>query len=90
MAMETEQAKRLVDEHYKKVAQRWQERVTDRPFMQQLRAGKLPQKVVKIFFRNWGSYSIEINTMEAASYHKHIAFSQASGSHGPDGGEAGR
>ena len=42
--------------------------------MQQLRAGKLPQKVVKIFFRNWGSYSIEINTLEAASYYKHIAF----------------
>ena len=74
MAIDTEQAKRLVDEHYKKVAQRWQERVTDRPFMQQLRAGKLPQKAVKIFFRNWGSYSIEINTLEAASYHKHSAF----------------
>ncbi|MGB7946266.1 MAG: iron-containing redox enzyme family protein, partial [Candidatus Binatia bacterium] len=49
-------------------------RVTDGPFMQQLRAGKLPEKALKIFFKNWGSYTIEINTLEAASYHKHIAF----------------
>jgi pyrroloquinoline quinone (PQQ) biosynthesis protein C len=72
--MDSQQAKGLVDEHYKKVAQRWQERVTDRPFMQQLRAGTLPKKALKTFFKNWGSYTIEINTLEAASYHKHIAF----------------
>ncbi|MGH7929781.1 MAG: hypothetical protein ACREQV_18520 [Candidatus Binatia bacterium] len=69
-----QQAKGLVDEHYKKVAKRWQERVTDGAFMQQLRSGKLPEKALKIFFRNWGSYTIEINTLEAASYHKHISF----------------
>ena len=74
MSMDSQQAKGLVDEHYKKVAQRWQERVTDRPFMQQLRAGTLPEKALKTFFKNWGSYTIEINTLEAASYHKHIAF----------------
>jgi pyrroloquinoline quinone (PQQ) biosynthesis protein C len=42
--------------------------------MQQLRAGTLPKKALKTFFKNWGSYTIEINTLEAASYHKHIAF----------------
>jgi pyrroloquinoline quinone (PQQ) biosynthesis protein C len=67
-------AKALVDEHYEKVAARWQERVTAGPFMQQLRAGKLPHRALKIFFKNWGSYTIEINTLEAASYHKHISF----------------
>jgi pyrroloquinoline quinone (PQQ) biosynthesis protein C len=74
MSMDTALAKGLVDEHYKKVAKRWQERVTDGPFMQQLRSGNLPEKALKIFFKNWGSYTIEINTLEAASYHKHIAF----------------
>jgi len=74
MSMDTVSAKNLVDEHYKKVAKRWQERVTDGPFMQQLRTGNLPEKALKIFFKNWGSYTIEINTLEAASYHKHIAF----------------
>ena len=68
------QAGKQVEEHYQKVAKRWQQRVTDAPFMQQLKAGTLPEKALKIFFRNWGSYTIEINTLEAASYHKHISF----------------
>ena len=72
--MNDQDAKTRVDEHYKKVAKRWQERVTDGPFMKQLRSGKLPEKALKLFFRNWGSYTIEINTLEAASYHKHISF----------------
>lgn len=74
MSMDSQHAKGLVDEHYRKVAQRWKERVIDRPFMQQLRAGTLSEKALKTFFKNWGSYTIEINTLEAASYHKHIAF----------------
>ncbi len=32
-----------VKEHYRKVAARWRARVTDSPFMQQLRAGTLPR-----------------------------------------------
>jgi pyrroloquinoline quinone (PQQ) biosynthesis protein C len=73
-SINSQQAKELVDEHYKKVAARWQERVTDGPFMKQLRSGKLSGKALKLFFQNWGSYTIEINTLEAASYHKHISF----------------
>jgi pyrroloquinoline quinone (PQQ) biosynthesis protein C len=72
--MISSEAKAQVDEHYKKVAQRWKERITDAPFMQQLRAGTLPREALKLFFKNWGAYTIEINTLEAASYHKHIAF----------------
>ena len=72
--MSSREAKAYVDEHYRKVAKRWQERVTDAPFMQQLRSGKLSREALRVFFRNWGAYTIEINTLEAASYHKHIAF----------------
>ena len=72
--MNDKQAKALVDEHYKKVDARWQERVTNGPFMEQLKSGKLSDRALKIFFQNWGSYTIEINTLEAASYHKHISF----------------
>ena len=72
--MSSIEAKTYVDEFYKKIAARWKERVTDAPFMQQLRAGNLPAKTLRLFFKNWGSYTIEINTVEAASYHKHIAF----------------
>ncbi len=67
-------AKVYVDDLYRKVAQRWDERVTRSEFMQQLAAGKLPMTAFRIFFKNWAAYTIEINTLEAASYHKHIHF----------------
>ena len=73
--MNTKDAGEFVNEHYRKVAARWRARVTDSPFMQQLRAGTLPREALTTFFKNWGSYTIEINTVEAASYHKHISFS---------------
>ena len=72
--MNSTEAKAQVDEHYRKVAKRWKERITDAPFMQQLRAGQLSRAALRLFFQNWGAYTIEINTLEAASYHKHIAF----------------
>jgi pyrroloquinoline quinone (PQQ) biosynthesis protein C len=68
------EAKTFVDEHYKKVAARWKERVTNSAFMEKLRAGTLPRAALRLFFKNWGAYTIEINTVEAASYHKHIHF----------------
>lgn len=72
--MKTSEAKAYVDEHYRKVAQRWRERVTESPFMIQLIEGRLSRAALQTFFRNWASYTIDINTLEAASYHKHIAF----------------
>jgi hypothetical protein len=29
---------------------------------------------LRLFFKNWAAYTIEINSLEAASYHKHIHF----------------
>ncbi|NIO07164.1 MAG: hypothetical protein GTO40_03885 [Deltaproteobacteria bacterium] len=72
--MSQQEAKAFVDRLYEKVAARWKERVTDAPFMQQLRTGKLSNKALRMFFANWGSFTIEINSLEAASYHKHISF----------------
>jgi len=73
-AMNSAEAKAYVDDFYKKVAGRWKEKVTDSPFMEKLRTGTLAKEALRLFFKNWGSYTIEINTLEAASYHKHIAF----------------
>ncbi len=72
--MKSAEAKATVDDIYNRVAQRWQERVTSSPFMQQLRVGALPKAVFQMFYKNWGSYTIEINTLEAVTYHKHISF----------------
>lgn len=68
------EARAIVDELYRKVRERWEVRVNRTPFMQQLMAGKLPMKVLQTFFRNWGAYTIEINTLAACTYHKHLTF----------------
>jgi pyrroloquinoline quinone (PQQ) biosynthesis protein C len=68
------EAKAYVDEIYRKVAQRWRERVTASRFMTALAAGRLPKEAFRIFYKNWGAYTIEINTLEATTYHKHIHF----------------
>src|SRR5437867_7743219 len=67
-------ANAYVDELYWKVAKRWEERVTNSQFMKELTAGRLPKKTFRLFFKNWAAYTIEINTLEAASYHKYIHF----------------
>jgi pyrroloquinoline quinone (PQQ) biosynthesis protein C len=72
--MSEQEAKAYVDKLYAAVKQRWKERVADGSFMRALAAGTLSENALRLFFKNWGSYTIEINTVEAASYHKHIAF----------------
>lgn len=67
-------AKAVVDEIYRKVAERWEQKVNRTPFMMRLVGGKLPLDVLRRFFRNWGAYTIEINTVAACSYHKHLSF----------------
>jgi pyrroloquinoline quinone (PQQ) biosynthesis protein C len=72
--LSTQEAKARVDAIYQKVAQRWQERVAPSEFMQRFREGTLPLEVLRIFFKNWGAYTIEINTLMACGYHKHLTF----------------
>src|SRR5437016_11391477 len=74
LKMSAEEAKDYVDDLYRKVAKRWKERVTRSQFMRELVSGRLPKSTFLIFFKNWAAYTIEINTLEAASYHKHIHF----------------
>lgn len=69
-----DEAKAIVDELYAKVRVRWEEKVNQKPFMTQLTAGKLPWEVLQAFFRNWGAYTIEINTLTACTYHRNITF----------------
>jgi pyrroloquinoline quinone (PQQ) biosynthesis protein C len=72
--MSRDDAKLYVDEIYQQVANRWRQRVSSSQFMKGLVTGKLSKEAFRIFFKNWGAYTIEINTLEAASYHKHIHF----------------
>jgi pyrroloquinoline quinone (PQQ) biosynthesis protein C len=72
--MSGDEAKAYVDGIYRQVANRWQQRVSNSQFMRALVTGKLSKEAFRIFFKNWGAYTIEINTLEAASYHRHIHF----------------
>ena len=72
--MSPNEAKAHVDGINQKVIQRWDERVTKAQFMTQFAEGKLPLSAIKLFFKNWGNFTVEINTLIAASYHKHIGF----------------
>ena len=72
--MSPAEAQSFVDGLNKKVIQRWDERVTKGQFMSQFVEGELPLSAIKLFFKNWGSFTVEINTLIAASYHKHIGF----------------
>ena len=72
--MSPEEATAYVDGINQKVIQRWDERITKAQFMTQFTEGKLPLSAIKLFFKNWGNFTVEINTLIAASYHKHIGF----------------
>jgi len=72
--MSPDDAKVYIGNVNKKVVQRWKERVTDGPFMRPFLEGKLPMPAIKLFFKNWGNFTVEINTLVSVSYHKHIGF----------------
>lgn len=72
--MNPDDAKAFVAALNGKVIQRWEERVTKGPFMSRFIEGQLPRPAIKLFFKNWGNFTVEINTLIAASYHKHIGF----------------
>jgi len=72
--MSPTEAKAFVDGLNNKIIQRWDERVTKGQFMGRFVEGKLPLSAIRLFFKNWGNFTVEINTLIAASYHKHIGF----------------
>ena len=50
--MTSDDAKTYIAAVNQKVVQRWQERVTNGPFMSPFLEGKLPLSAIKLFFKN--------------------------------------
>ena len=73
-ALGEQEAREYVEGLYKKAAQRWEERVNQGEFMQRFVEGTLPREVMQLFFKNWGAYTIEINTIVACAYQKFLHF----------------
>ena len=69
-----EEARDYVNELYGKVYELSKKKIHDSPFMNELRAGKLPMPVIRQFYKNWGRYSLEVNGLNAVSYYLHLPF----------------
>ncbi len=72
--MSPAEAKAFVDGLNGQVLRRWEEWVTQGAFIKELIQGKLSMAAMRLFFRNWGAFTVEINTLIAASYQKHLGF----------------
>ena len=77
-----------VNEHYRKVAARWRARVTDAPFMQQLRAGTLPAGEAPNFLQKLGLVH-DRDQYRGGGFvpQAYFFFSQTSRPHGAHGGK---
>jgi pyrroloquinoline quinone (PQQ) biosynthesis protein C len=72
--MRPEEAKAYVDYLYMRMYEHAKEKIHDGVFMTQLRDGTLPMPVIRQFFKNWGRFSLEVNALNALSYHTHLSF----------------
>ena len=72
--MAPEEAKAYVDHLYTHMYEHWKTKIPESPFMTQLSEGKLPMPVIRQFFKNWGHFSMDVNALNALSYHTHLPF----------------
>lgn len=72
--MNASQAKAYVDNLYDDLYLHWQRKISQGPFMTQLREGRLPLPCVRRFFKDWGIFSVEVVALNAVSYYVHLPF----------------
>lgn len=70
--MSQEEAKRYVEELYRKMHERWKEKVSQSLFMKRLQEGSLPMEAIRLYYRNWAAFVLTINTLGLAVYYKQI------------------
>lgn len=68
------EAKSFTEEICAKMYARWEERIFQGPFMRDLQAGRLPLKTIRLFWRHWYSYPVEINNFHLIIYQRHAGF----------------
>ncbi len=73
-AMSEQEAEQRVEALYRATLDRWEERVNQGPFMQELRKGTLPMEAIQLFWKNWAYFVFEINNIVACAYQRHIGF----------------
>lgn len=69
-----EEARRFADAIIAKIHARWDERVFAGSFMRDLESGKLPLETIRLFWRQWYSYPVEVNNFHLIIYQRHQGF----------------
>src|ERR1043166_10216022 len=62
------EAKAFTDEIKHRMYARWNERIFGGSFMRDLEAGKLPFETIRLFWKHWYSYPVEINNFHLIIY----------------------
>src|SRR5687768_8815975 len=65
------EAEAFTDEIKRRMYARWDQRVFGGAFMRDLEAGKLPFETIKLFWRHWYSYPVEVNNFHLIIYQRH-------------------
>lgn len=67
------EARTFTDAIKQRMVARWNKKIFAGPFMRDLEAGKLPFETIKLFWRNWYSYPVEVNNFHLIIYQRHQA-----------------
>lgn len=68
------EARAFADEICAKMHARWEKKIFQAPFMRDLEDGKLPLETIRLFWRHWYSYPVEINNFHLIIYQRHMGF----------------
>jgi len=72
--LSADEAKAYTDDLVAKMYARWEERIFNGAFMRDLEAGRLPLKTIRLFWKHWYSYPVEINNFHLIIYQRHMGF----------------
>jgi pyrroloquinoline quinone (PQQ) biosynthesis protein C len=69
-----QEAHEFTDHMIRRMYARWDEKVFGGPFMCDLEAGRLPFDAIRLFWKHWYSYPVEINNFHLIIYQRHQGF----------------
>jgi len=69
-----EEAKAFAESLAQKMYAFWEKNIFQGAFMRDLRAGKLPVKTIRLFWKHWYSYPVEVNNFHLMIYQRHLGF----------------
>ncbi len=72
--LSAEDAQAYTEEITRRMVARWNETIFGGAFMRDLESGKLPFETIRLFWKHWYSYPVEINNFHLIIYQRHQGF----------------